>query len=90
MRNVKPIDDAVTEGIDTRSCAEITRANIAAEAPIWQGARRARTRRYVTDERRSKRGWIGGEIAQVISEQRLNLFDSGGQGDASNNVASGP
>jgi len=41
------------------------------EAPGWRGARRARTRRYATDEQRSQPGWIGVQKRQVILRQVL-------------------
>jgi len=40
------------------------------EALDWQGARRARTGWYVTDEERSQASWIGPRSVQDISERR--------------------
>src|SRR5450631_3084395 len=55
-----------------RSREKITCAKSAAEAPGWQGARSAHTRRYVSDERRSQPGCIGRAPAKVIFERRLS------------------
>ena len=49
-----------------RARSEIDRAEIAVEAPGWRGARREHTCRYVTDEQRSRPGWIGRENDRSI------------------------
>ena len=36
------------------------------EAPVWQGARRANTPAYSTDEQHSQTGWIGDQNVKVI------------------------
>jgi phosphatidate phosphatase APP1 len=48
-------------------------ANTGVEPPGWQGARRAHTPRYATDEQRRQPGWIGGQIAQVIAARVLTI-----------------
>jgi len=55
-----------------RTREEITVAKIGVEAPGWQGARRARTRRYATDDRaRKARSAARGRIARSrATEQR--------------------
>jgi biopolymer transport protein ExbB len=44
---------------------------MAGEAPVWQGARRADTCRYPTDEQHSQKGWIDGQNDQVIPARAL-------------------
>ena len=42
------------------------------EPPGRQGARRENTRLYLTDEQRSRAGWIGAQTAQVILARALS------------------
>jgi len=56
-----------------RARAVINDPEIAVEAPGWQGARRARTRRYATDEQRRQPGWIDRENGAVITARALSL-----------------
>ena len=53
-----------------RSCGMPNCAGEKAEAPAWQGVRRALALRQVTDERRSQAGWIGLRSARFGMEQR--------------------
>jgi hypothetical protein len=48
----------IRAGVTVRTRAGISCSIEGGEAPLWQGARRAHTRRYVTDEQRSHSGWI--------------------------------
>jgi hypothetical protein len=50
------------------------------EAPPWEGARRAHTRRYVTDERHSYGGWIVVVNEHVIPGRALKKEGSGEAG----------
>ena len=54
-----------------RARATISSQNMGAEAPVWQGARRAHTVAYVTDEQRSHTGWIGAQKWEVIVARAL-------------------
>jgi hypothetical protein len=47
------------EALEVRVRERTSRSIEGVEAPRSQGARRAHTRRYVTDEQRRERGWIG-------------------------------
>ena len=46
--------------------AEQVRRTEAAEAPGWEGARRANTWTYLTDEQRPQPGCIGGRMQQLF------------------------
>ncbi|RLC26506.1 MAG: hypothetical protein DRH21_01960 [Deltaproteobacteria bacterium] len=41
------------------------------EAHAWQGARRANSKSYLTNEQRSHAGWIGASKCEVIFERAL-------------------
>ena len=49
---------------------------IAVEPPRGRGATREHTRRYVTEEQRSPRGWIDREGERVIHSRALSLGTS--------------
>jgi hypothetical protein len=55
-----------------------------AEAPGWQGAKRANIAGYSTDEQRSQPGWIGALNDQVIRDRGLT-FEAHGRYDCVRN-----
>jgi hypothetical protein len=62
---------AQLQGSGLRVRERISRPTEVVEAPGWQGARRAHTRRYATDEQRSRTGWIGGVSDRLILSRTL-------------------
>ncbi len=57
-----------------RTRAGIGRSMISAEAPGGRYARREHARRYVTDEQRSRPGWIGAEGDRLIPTRALSVL----------------
>jgi hypothetical protein len=46
------------------------------EAHAWQGARRANSTSYLTDEQRCQAGWIGASKCEVIFERTLRVREA--------------
>ena len=70
-----PAPELIQPQAALRVRARIGCAKMGVEPPGRQGARRENTRSYLTDEQRSRAGWIGAQTAQVILARALSVGD---------------